>query len=121
MGRITKKLTPEERKRKQEQQIQKRTTTSESGEVVVMEKPKSALPAKPPAPAVKVNKEPNFFQRAAQFIRETKLEFKRVTWPTRQQTITTTAVVIILVIIVAIILGVMDTVLSLIVKGVLSS
>ena len=109
MGRITKKLTPEERKKKQEQLTQKRTTVTESGEVIV-EKPKPA-PVVTAAAPVKANKEPNFFQKAAQFLRETKLEFKRVTWPTRQQTIATTAVVIILVIIIAIFLGVVDRVL----------
>lgn len=119
MGRITKKLTPEERKKKQEQLTQKRTTVTESGEVIV-EKPKPAPVAVAPAP-VKANKEPNFFQKAAQFLRETKLEFKRVTWPTRQQTIATTAVVIILVIIIAIFLGIVDTVLSTAVRAILRS
>lgn len=119
MGRITKKLTPDERKKKQEQLIQKRTTVTESGEVVV-EKPKPA-PVIVASASVKAYKEPNFFQRAAQFLRETKLEFKRVVWPTRQQTIATTAVVIILVIIIAIFLGVVDTVLSTAVRAVLRS
>lgn len=118
MGRITKKLTPEERKKKQEQLTQKRTTMTESGEVVV-EKPKPAV-VSAPAP-VKANKEPGFFQKAAQFLRETKLEFKRVTWPTRQQTIATTAVVIILVIIIAIFLGVVDRLLFTAVSALLRS
>ena len=117
MGRITKKLTPDERKKKQEQVAQKRTAVTESNETVV-EKPK---PVAPVAVSEKTNKEPNFFQRAAQFIRETKLEFKRVTWPTRQQTIATTAVVIILVIIIAIFLWIVDYGLSSAVRAILVS
>lgn len=118
MGRITKKLSPEDRKKKQEVAALKKESDAAQG---IVEKPKPAVAAKPAAAAAKANKEPNFFQKAAQFIRETKLEFKRVTWPSRQQTLATTAVVIILVIIVSIFLGLVDTGLSTVVRAVLSS
>ena len=56
--------------------------------------------------------EPNIFQKASQFLREVKIEFKKVTWPSRKQTIGSTAVVIVLVMIIAFFLGVVDISLS---------
>ena len=56
--------------------------------------------------------EPSIFQKVNQFLREVKIEFKKVTWPSRKQTIGSTAVVIILVIIIAFFLGIVDISLS---------
>lgn len=46
--------------------------------------------------------------RARQFIKEVIIEFKKVTWPTRKETIAHTSMVLIAVIIVALFLGVVD-------------
>jgi preprotein translocase subunit SecE len=61
-------------------------------------------------------KEPNIFDRAKQFLREVKVELKKVTWPTRQQTLGSTVVVIILVLLIAAFLGIVDTLLSSLVR-----
>lgn len=64
--------------------------------------------------------EPNFFQRSINFIREVKIELKKVTWPTRKQTTGTTVVVIIFVFVVAAFLGLFDFGLSKLVQVVLT-
>ena len=83
---------------------------------------KPATASKRQAKAVRsaaAKKQPNFFDRSKQFLREVKVELKKVTWPTRQQTLGSTVVVIILVLLIAAFLGVVDTLLSSIVRGVL--
>ncbi|MBF0449555.1 MAG: preprotein translocase subunit SecE [Candidatus Magnetomorum sp.] len=55
---------------------------------------------------------PKFIEDAIQFLREVKIELKKVTWPSRKQTIGSTSVVIILVIIFSIFFGVVDAGLS---------
>ena len=69
-----------------------------------------------PAPA-KVKD--NFVTRSIQFLREVKMELKKVTWPSRKQTIGSTAVVLVLVTIIAFFLGAVDIGLSSLVKVVL--
>jgi preprotein translocase subunit SecE len=58
-------------------------------------------------------------QKIIQFIKEAKVELKKVTWPTPKQTLASTAVVIIIVFIVSIYLGIVDFVLAKLVKFVL--
>jgi preprotein translocase subunit SecE len=58
--------------------------------------------------------------RFVQFLKEVKIELKKVTWPSRKEAIGSTAVVIILVILVAIFLGFVDFGLAKIVRMVLS-
>lgn len=54
----------------------------------------------------------NIIQKGLQFLREVKVEFKKVTWPSRKQTVGSTAVVLILVLIISAFLGVIDIGLS---------
>ncbi len=63
---------------------------------------------------------PNFFQKAMEFLREVKVELKKVTWPTRKQTTGTTIVVIIFVFVLAAFLGLFDFGLSKLVQVVLT-
>ena len=63
---------------------------------------------------------PNFFQKAMEFLREVKVELKKVTWPTRKQTTGTTIVVIIFVFVLATFLGLFDFGLSKLVQVVLT-
>jgi preprotein translocase subunit SecE len=58
-------------------------------------------------------------QKIIQFIKEAKIELKKVTWPTPKQTLASTAVVIIIVFIVSIYLGIIDFVLAKAVKFIL--
>ena len=54
-----------------------------------------------------------------QFIKDAKVELKKVTWPTPKQTMASTAVVIIIVFIVSIYLGLVDFALAKLVKFIL--
>ena len=57
--------------------------------------------------------------RIRQFLREVKIELKRVTWPSRKDTIGSTSVVLIVVIIIAVFLGLVDMGLSRLVRTIL--
>ena len=65
------------------------------------------------------NKVGNILDKGIQFLREVKVELKKVTWPSRKQTMGSTAVVIILVIIISFYLGVVDLGLSGLIRVVL--
>ncbi len=56
---------------------------------------------------------------AKQFLREVKTELKKVTWPSRKDTLSGTAVVLIAVFIIAIFLGIVDSGLSALVRELL--
>ena len=60
-----------------------------------------------------------FVTRIREFIREVLAEFRKVTWPSRQQLIDSTAVVIVVTVVVAFFLGGVDIVLARIVEGIL--
>jgi preprotein translocase subunit SecE len=47
-------------------------------------------------------------RKAAQFLREAKLELKKVKWPTRKELLASTSVVILLVLLVSLYLGLVD-------------
>lgn len=55
------------------------------------------------------------WEKIVQFLREVKVEIKKVTWPTRKEIIASTAVVLLTTIIIAAYLGLVDLLLS---KGV---
>lgn len=76
-------------------------------------------PAASPAAAAKQPKE-SIFSKAIQFLREVKVELKKVAWPSRKQTIGSTAVVIALVMLISIFLGVVDMGLSTLIRFVLN-
>ena len=59
------------------------------------------------------------FERIVQFLKEAKVELKKVTWPTSKQTLASTSVVIIVVIVVSIFLGIVDFGLAKIIRLVL--
>jgi preprotein translocase subunit SecE len=52
------------------------------------------------------------FKKIFKFLREVRLEMKKVTWPTRKEVTGSTSVVIVTVIIVAIYLGIVDNILQ---------
>jgi len=59
------------------------------------------------------------FEIAKQFLREVKTELKKVTWPSRKDTLSGTLVVLVAVFIIAIFLGIVDSGLSNIIKELL--
>ena len=54
----------------------------------------------------------SLIDKGMQFLREVKVELKKVTWPTRKQTIGSTAVVLVLTMLISLFLGVVDIGLS---------
>lgn len=118
MGRIQKKKDPE---KKRAQRLERFTdgATDKAGENVIS-KPaqmvkKAPAAVKPKAAAA----EAGIVQKSIQFLREVKIELKKVTWPSRKQTMGSTVVVIILVIIVSLFLGLVDFGLSSLIRIVL--
>ena len=63
--------------------------------------------------------QPAFLVRTTQFLREVKIELKKVTWPSRKETLASTAVVIIIVVIISSFLGLVDMGLSSLIRFVL--
>lgn len=59
------------------------------------------------------------FEAAKQFLREVKTELKKVTWPSRKDTLSGTLVVLVAVFIIAIFLGIVDSGLSNLIKQLL--
>jgi preprotein translocase subunit SecE len=60
-----------------------------------------------------------YFHIAAQFLRESKVELKKVKWPTRKELLASTAMVIFLVLTVALFLGLIDFGLIKIIKNII--
>ena len=56
------------------------------------------------------------FEKVKQFLKEAKIELRKVTWPTPKQTLASTSVVIIVVVIISLFLGVVDFGLSKIIR-----
>jgi len=88
-------------KRDQDQGLKK---AASGAAVIKIEKKKQPVAAGPVAAKPK----DNILTKSAQFLREVKVELKKVTWPSRKQTIGSTAVVIVLVMIISLFLGVVD-------------
>jgi len=60
------------------------------------------------ASAVSAGQRQGLIQKSVQFLREVRVELKKVTWPSRKQTIGSTVVVLVLVLLISIYLGVAD-------------
>ncbi|EFL50786.1 preprotein translocase, SecE subunit [Solidesulfovibrio fructosivorans JJ]] len=88
------------------------------------DKPLKAAAGKPSAKAeasAKSGKSLTGYVKAAQeFFEQSKVELKKVTWPTRQETIKTGVAVLVFSVIMAIYLGVVDMALSRLVAFILS-
>jgi preprotein translocase subunit SecE len=59
------------------------------------------------------------YAKAVQFLHDVRSELRKVTFPTRQETLASTAVVLVVVFILAIYLGVVDVVLSMVITSTL--
>ena len=117
MGRLLRKKDPDKKVKK----------TQSADEVGQGQQSSVAQSSAPPAikktytPASKptVVKEKNFIDKAIQFLREVKVELKKVTWPSRKQTMGSTVVVLVIVTIISLFLGVVDAGLSGLIRAVL--
>jgi preprotein translocase subunit SecE len=120
MGRIQKKKDPGKKKIQRQAKAKAEPIPAKGGGGAVAAKPvsvmkKSAGTDKPKA----AMQDQSVVQKSIQFLREVKIELKKVTWPTRKQTMGSTAVVIVLVIIIGLFLGVVDISLSNLIRMVL--
>jgi preprotein translocase subunit SecE len=61
----------------------------------------------------------DFLRRAQEFVREVVAEFRKVSWPSRQELINSTVVVITVTVVVSLFLGGVDVVLARIVERIL--
>jgi len=59
------------------------------------------------------------YEGAVQFLREVKTELKKVTWPSRKDTVAGTGVVLVAVFIIALFLGIVDSGLSALIRELL--
>jgi preprotein translocase subunit SecE len=66
-------------------------------------------------------REKNVFEKAVQFLREARVELKKVVWPSRKQTINSTVVVVIFAVICSFFLGFVDICLSFLLKLILKT
>ncbi|MCA1794157.1 MAG: preprotein translocase subunit SecE [Desulfotignum sp.] len=122
MSRLQKKKPAGEKKKKKADSENSMTaveTTSSPKKAAAPASPKVKTEKKSPAPVVKEARA-NYFHEAIEFLREVKVELKKVTWPTRKQTTGTTIVVILFVFVVAVFLGLFDYSLSKLVQVVLT-
>ena len=124
MGRIQKKKSAAAKKKSMKTKAAGAASPSREGsaaaaqpvaksKVVALKKPSAVAKA----PAAK--KEPNIIDKSLQFLREVRVELKKVTWPSRKQTLGATAVVIILVMIISLFLGLVDFGLSNLIRVIL--
>jgi len=130
MGRlIRKKTTIKPKKKKTEGETGQPDSVAVRHDV----KPPTPSPAKPRENPSKISgivsgavmplkggfAQDNFIGKSLQFLREVKIELKKVTWPSRKQTLGSTAVVIVLVILISLFLGVVDVSLSSLIRVVI--
>jgi len=92
------------------------TETDKAMPAVKTVTPKKKLPV---AAGAAAKPKTSVFQTSIQFLREVKIELKKVTWPSRKQTIGSTVVVIALVLLISLFLGVVDIGLSSLMRAVL--
>jgi preprotein translocase subunit SecE len=132
MGRLLKKKDKSKKKKQVENTVKKfeepgktsgNQSGTESGSAGVMGSiAQKVSPQKKNVPVAKTStgkQRFGFIEKSIQFLREVKIELKKVTWPSRKQTIGSTVVVIVLVMIISFFLGAVDIGLSSLVKVVL--
>jgi len=132
MGRLKRKrpASPKKRGRKKaDNKNDEQAVALQSGAVAGEALPGSAEPKPKPIPPKKEipkaikptgrRSDVAIWTKAVQFLREVKIELKKVTWPSRKEATASTVVVIILVMIVSAFLGLVDVGLSSLIRMVL--
>lgn len=132
MGRLLRKKPLNKKKKSKESKPLEAVSEYRSSGVdkkVAPAKSAGQEPKKKPAPPAKkssaerntvFSKGEALIQSGIQFLREVQVELKKVTWPTRRQTIGSTVVVIVLVILISLFLGAADMGLSSLMRWVLN-
>ena len=132
MGRLKRKRPASSKKRgrkkadkknnEQTGALKKEISSKESPQSVAVTKPKPVTPKKEVPKAIKPSarrSDTGLWTKTVQFLREVKIELKKVTWPSRKEAMASTVVVIILVVIVSAFLGLVDVGLSSLIRAVL--
>ena len=57
----------------------------------------------------KEESKPSFFEKVGKWFRDLRIEFKNVTWPTKQTVITNTSVVLSVIVVGSVMIGLMDS------------
>jgi preprotein translocase subunit SecE len=130
MGRLLKKKEPslkkknksdEKKSAESETETARLTFTNQTTAGTVKEnQQKIALVKKAIAGGATYKINNKYVDQALQFLREVKVELKKVAWPSRKQAIGSTIVVVMLVLLVSFFLGIVDIGLSSLIKAVLS-
>ena len=117
MGRLLRKKDPKKKiKKAQSADEVGQDSSSPAGQATSPPAVKKVyVPASKPA----VAKEKNFIDKSIQFLREVRVELKKVTWPSKKQTMGSTVVVLVIVAIISLFLGVVDAGLSGLIRAVL--
>ena len=123
MGQLLRKKTPEQKRKTREKIAVRAEDSAGSGAREGAGAGAAKLPGKAASPVPKASsfKAPQFYTVSVQFLREVKMELKKVTWPSRKQATGSTVVMIIFVLILAIFLGMADSGLAYLVRIVLGN
>ena len=115
MGRQQKRKDPKKRKKAAEAASAKVADKQpEKSSALSLTRAGAVSRSKGPKPVAKpVKKEADsgirrYVDVSLQFLREVRVELKKVTWPSRKQTVGSTAVVLVLVLLVSVFLGIVD-------------
>ena len=117
MGRIQRKKPVKGSKRKKQKGDNVSASSTKNGLP-----PKKSVPAAAAKSTVKTTSSypgKKQIDAAIQFLREVRVELRKVTWPSRKQTIGSTVVVLILTMIISVFLGMVDIGLSSLIRVVL--
>lgn len=131
MGRLKRKKTTAKKKVKATASEKALTPQSQSADKAPAPQPtpkaakvsgaKKVLSLKRPSkPAKGPTGKQNIIDKSLQFLREVRVELKKVTWPSRKQAIGSTVVVLILTMIISLFLGVVDVGLSSLIRVILN-
>jgi len=117
MGRLLRKKDPQKKAKKAQSATQASNASASSG--TGGGAPPAVKKAYTPVSKPAVVKEKNVIDKSIQFLREVKVELKKVTWPSRKQTMGSTVVVLVIVTIISMFLGLVDAGLSGLIRSVL--
>ena len=123
MARLQKKHSSQEKKKRKDPKDS--TETKKTAKILVSTGTKNSTSSSKKDNSIKSSTvdqsvKKNMFKQGLDYLQEVQSELKKVTWPTRKQTLGTTLVVIVLVTIVSIFLGLFDYGFSELIRAVLA-
>lgn len=124
MGRLLKKKDPSRKKKKQNgddglSHQGAEGTAAKNRAVVSASESRRQPSSRKKLSGASASHQKNYIGKSVQFLREVRAELKKVTWPSRKQTVGSTLVVIVLVMIISLFLGMVDIGLSSLVRVIL--